>query len=239
MSTTPTKQSFNTVTIWHNVSRDGLDRPLGMILGYQPEHEFTPVARYVDDTPFHEEGDARVLAGEAFQTFNIGDDPDHNTGIEPERVALAVAYRANKNRSLSVGDVVQVGGIWLACARFGWERIDSPANLVWRRVHGSTPLPPEGEAERPLTWADVMGLEQVGVAAERGHQVRRLIDEQVFTGTARSIGDAEGAQSRLASQSDVRDRFLRVTLAISGVDVFWPVMVLAQELHEGTFTVDQ
>jgi hypothetical protein len=118
-----------TVTIWHNVAQDEHQRPLGMIDGYQPGHPLTPVAR------FHTERASEDVLAEVFQLYNVGDDPDYGT---PDDRALA--YRHRGNRSLSVGDVVQVNQQWWACAPFGWTHINPPPaeQLTGGTAYGST-----------------------------------------------------------------------------------------------------
>ena len=51
-----------------------------------------------------------------FEQLNVGGDLVPATDWTEE-------YRANRNRSLSVGDVVQIGEAAYTVARFGWDRI--------------------------------------------------------------------------------------------------------------------
>ncbi len=77
---------------------------------------------------------AASIAAGAFEIFNVGDDPAFG---EPD--PRAVEYRKRGNRSLSVGDVVQVGDVWLACASAGWDVIEAPEWVVMD-THGSGPI---------------------------------------------------------------------------------------------------
>lgn len=88
------------------------------------------------------------------------------------------------------------------------------------------------EPHPALTHGALTALSMIAGAAEGNHRVGRTIDGTVFTGTARSIGDADGRSLR---QRDVRDGYLRVTLDGGGVDAYWPVVDLMGEVHEGTF----
>lgn len=121
------------VVIWHNIGTDFAGRHLAMMDGYQEGHPLVPVYRYVAV------GDPVSVANQAFHVFNVGDDPDFGTP-DPD----AQRYRALKNRSLSVGDVVQVGDTWLACALDGWTEVPAPEVIVREATtHGTTPLPRE------------------------------------------------------------------------------------------------
>jgi hypothetical protein len=76
----------------------------------------------------------------------VGHDPDF--GIPDQR---AVAYRQAGNRSLSVGDVVQVDAIWLAVDPIRFRQLTQvPTGIALgtEPVHGSTPilLPPEQQS---------------------------------------------------------------------------------------------
>lgn len=53
--------------------------------------------------------------------------------IDSPTADWAVAYRAERNRSLSVGDVVVIGETAWAVASFGWDRISSEdlAAAIW------------------------------------------------------------------------------------------------------------
>lgn len=133
------------ITIYHNISTDVYGRPIGMLDGYMPGHALVPVARYVEENAT----DNLVEACErAFHLFNVGDDPAYGTP-DPR----AVAYRDNKNRSLSNGDVVQIrnGQVmhWLACTSVGWRNVDSPEWLtVGASRHGTTGMSREEYAPR-------------------------------------------------------------------------------------------
>ena len=116
------------VTIFHNVNpRDaslGLNRSLVAAdneRGY--ERVTTPCShKLVPVLTFGWESDREPDLDKMFRWFNIGADP-----TEAEAIKLLVAeYRIRRNRSLSVGDVIQVGDKFYACASAGWDEV--PAN---------------------------------------------------------------------------------------------------------------
>lgn len=131
------------IDVYHNVYRERragyteADFPAGMIDGWQGHHPVTLVATLELDavalsTAYPEE----AACEEVFRLFNVGDDPAFG---EPD--PRAVAYRAQRNRSLSKGDVVCLDDrFWLACASFGWERIGRPAQITVTTLSGTTPL---------------------------------------------------------------------------------------------------
>uniref|UniRef100_UPI003F498FF8 hypothetical protein n=1 Tax=Pseudonocardia sp. CA-138482 TaxID=3240023 RepID=UPI003F498FF8 len=88
----------------------------GHYFGYAPEHQVRKVFCY-DTRP---EGVDAAL-DEAFTLLNIGHDPAFGTPDE-----RALAYRAGRHRSLSVGDVLCVDGLWFAVADLGFEAIKPP-----------------------------------------------------------------------------------------------------------------
>jgi hypothetical protein len=120
-----------TVTVFHNVCRDG--EP--MLTGYRPSDVLVPVATWT----VRRWRDPEEVAEDAFRLLNVGEDPVFG---KPDPVA--VEYRQRGNRSLSVGDVVRVGNRWLAVAPFLFTEVDWPAafSLVpcWP---GSAPLSDE------------------------------------------------------------------------------------------------
>lgn len=83
--------------------------------GYQPGHPLQKVFGYEIPTT----SDAYTLADEAFAAFNAPLEL-----LNPTYRAIAKAYRAAGNRSLSVGDVLRIGDTWLACAPTGWVELD-------------------------------------------------------------------------------------------------------------------
>ena len=115
------------VTLFHNVSADECGRSWGAF-GYQPGDALVPVFDYEDDTS----PNVRGALEQAWERFNVGTDK------------LAASYRARRNRSLSVGDVVLIRGertTWHAVASLGYDQIDAPTTLVWASQHGTEPLP--------------------------------------------------------------------------------------------------
>lgn len=122
---------IQTVLVYHNVTmEDG--RPIGMLDGYADGHTLSLVA-VLDDMPVSRSTVATLE--DVYRLFNVGDDPEF--GVPDAR---ALAYRARRNRSLSVGDVVYVGGEWHGCASFGWTRINPPTRFADAPVRGTTPL---------------------------------------------------------------------------------------------------
>lgn len=88
---------------------------------------------------------------------------------------------------------------------------------------------------RVLTIPDVISIGAIVGAAQHSYKVARLMDSgDVVEGTARSIGDQNGAF--LATGEDVRDGYLRVT-TLQGWEAFWPMHALVSEQQEGTFIV--
>ena len=131
-----------TVTVWHNIATDHTGRPIGMIDGYQPGHPLVPVAHWsvAAGTPR-----ADVLA-ETFAVLNIGDDPDFGT---PDRRVLL--YRARGNRSLSIGDVIQIGATWNAVAPVGFTTIAAEPDIrLGARRPGTRPLIPLSATDHAL-----------------------------------------------------------------------------------------
>ncbi len=129
------------VVIWHNVATDDLGRSESMSTGYRPGDPLVPVHAYdvPDVTGAGDVALAHDAADAAFDLFNIGE-----TGE-------AVPYRARGNRSLSVGDVVQAGDVWLACASQGWKRIEAPTRFALGvHKHGTHSL--------AATWGDTPGV---------------------------------------------------------------------------------
>jgi hypothetical protein len=117
------------VRIFH--TNDFLDACLS---GYRPEHTVSEVFTYDVASP-RTETDVNALLSKAFHLFSVGDDPAHGTPDE-----RAVAYRRRRNRSLSVGDIVEVGGSFYACKSRGWSVLDTAPRIEQRRSHGTTPL---------------------------------------------------------------------------------------------------
>ena len=121
-----------TVTIFHNVAYDPEGRHIAMLDGYQPGDPVVAVFTYQADPAGRT---AEQIADEAFGTFN-----DHPR--DPDGADLACAYYQRRLRSLSVGDVVAVGGILLAVGRpAGWEPVTAPLTEVRTPEHGTHPLP--------------------------------------------------------------------------------------------------
>ena len=98
------------VTIWLNVQRDSSGHAPGF-LGYRSSHEMEPVFTYAmavkdDINPNLQEyrlTPQEALCEMAFQAFNAPEE-----FLSGRNLSLARRYRANRLRSLSVGDVIQV-----------------------------------------------------------------------------------------------------------------------------------
>ncbi len=118
------------VRIYHNVSQDELGRSLSMLDGYTEGDPLVLVAEY--DAPTFSTAGA---IDAAWRVFNVGDDPEF--GIPDP---TAVEYRKRGNRSLSVGDVVEVEGDFYAIDNVGQRLIDEPTHVI-RHLHGTNPMP--------------------------------------------------------------------------------------------------
>lgn len=124
------------VTVWHNLATDNVGRSVSMMEGYKAGHPLVPVSQYAGEAAKTDE----TLLSEAWHRFNVGDDPSFGTPCP-----IAVEYRTRRNRSLSVGDVVQIrddqGTRWYACASFSWDAIEPPKWFARRAsTFGTTPL---------------------------------------------------------------------------------------------------
>ena len=126
--------------IFHNITTDANGRPLGMLDGYEHGHALVPVAIFDVDGDYPLE--------QIYHLLNVGDDPQMMGGCPDER---AVIYRQNRNRSLSVGDVVALKDgdeiTWSMCASIGWTTITPPRWLAAHASqHGTTAM------DLPASW---------------------------------------------------------------------------------------
>jgi hypothetical protein len=107
----------HTVTIYLNVQYDATGHLSGMLDGYQAGDEVTPVFTYCpwdksDYTPV-------MLAEDAFRLFNA---PEESI-TQKYDLKITLRYRANKLRSLSVGDLVMIDGEVFACEKMGFRHL--------------------------------------------------------------------------------------------------------------------
>lgn len=124
------------VRIYHNIADDHF-------FGYQTGHPIVLVCTLRQAAASDE-----VILEQMFHLFNVGDDPDFGTP-DPR----AVEYRRRRNRSLSVGDVVDIAGRLYACAGTGWTPVTAPT-LSTDSVPGTTYLHivPDTEEECRHVW---------------------------------------------------------------------------------------
>lgn len=109
------------VTIWHNVNRDVNGHPTFFFHGYQPGDAVTPAFTFTWPN------DDEQITDYCFHVFNAPEDY-----LDKDERKLADRYRVNRLRSLSVGDVIQVGNKFWACKSVGWEFLgtDVPMNVA-------------------------------------------------------------------------------------------------------------
>lgn len=91
--------------------------PMGMMFGYEPDHGLMLVL----DSTVLATADDIAMCSRVFRLLNIGDDPEFGP-VDPR----ATNYRAAGRRSLSVGDVVQVGRQFYSVDRVGFSQIEAP-----------------------------------------------------------------------------------------------------------------
>jgi hypothetical protein len=119
--------------VWVRVFHNNQRAQGAFLRGYEPGQTITEVFTYTTrpqgDTPDH------VLADEAFDLFNIGDDPDFGTP-DPR----AVDYRGRLNRSFSVGDVLAIDGRFYSCDSSGWRELTEAPPVEQITAPGTTPL---------------------------------------------------------------------------------------------------
>lgn len=97
-----------TVQVWLNANA-----PDSFIYGWQPEHTMQFACSFVPDLdPPLDRNVARLLEL-VFRQLNV-DDPT---------AQWAKDYRADRRRSLSVGDVVVIGEVAYACESVGWKQV--------------------------------------------------------------------------------------------------------------------
>lgn len=90
------------------------DCPEHAFRDYLPGHcDLTPAIQYTAVKHGRPDGETLILE-EAFEAFNVGIECD----------PVTARYRAAGNRSLSVGDVVEVAGRSFVCRRAGWTLVE-------------------------------------------------------------------------------------------------------------------
>lgn len=106
------------VTIWHNVNQDDHGRPTGFMRGYHPGDSMCPVFTFAKK-------DDKNILDYCFHVFNA---PEEYLETKEER-RIAETYRANRLRSLSVGDVIQVRNRFWTCRPVGWDYLGEDVAL--------------------------------------------------------------------------------------------------------------
>lgn len=138
---------YRTITVYHNTNAEG------MLRGYSKNDAVTPVFTYADDVEFYitvnhlggvvssveDLKDRTPYANFMFAAFNSYPDEMH---VDLKYTSLVRAYRALRLRSLSVGDVVDIGGELFAVGSTGWTKLEASATkltpgslLVGRNPH--------------------------------------------------------------------------------------------------------
>lgn len=100
------------VQVWLNEEPNGMG-----FLGFKPHHPLRLATEYYTDAKLLDSGSATPVLEQAFEQLNI-DQPVTEWAKE---------YRANRNRSLSVGDVVVVGELAYSCESVGWKAVSLTA----------------------------------------------------------------------------------------------------------------
>jgi hypothetical protein len=90
-------------------------------------------------------------------------------------------------------------------------------------------------SDRVLTVQDACALADIVRAAQGNKPVARLFNGHVVHGTARNICRRDGCLAE--ATDDVRDLFLRVR-SLTGLEHFWRVGVLMEELSTSTFGIE-
>lgn len=120
MALAPLTTTDRIVNVYLNVARDELDRPTALFDGYKAGDPLRHSFR-LPLTDAEQELSPSTLAEKVYDLLNIGDDPTFGTPDE-----RAVAYRLALLRSLSVGDVLEIDGQYLAVAGMGFVSVDAP-----------------------------------------------------------------------------------------------------------------
>jgi hypothetical protein len=112
------------ITVWHNLDRDaslGVNRTLRADADsiqreyVKHSHALVAVASWEDTRDSHPDFDTY------FRLFNVGADETDAAALK----LLVSDYRDRRNRSLSVGDVIQWGQEFWACDTDGWTQVPS------------------------------------------------------------------------------------------------------------------
>ncbi len=97
------------VTVYHNVSRDAFSGfNYGNEDGNNPHYLVKVFAFDTARFTQYSEPSHNEILSECFEEFNVGETP------------LAAEYRTRQLRSLSIGDVIDIGGRAYSCERFEW-----------------------------------------------------------------------------------------------------------------------
>jgi hypothetical protein len=118
-----------TVSVWHNVTRDGAGLPSGYF-GFNPGDQMVKVFTYHTQARGRHPED---IAEDAFAAFN--DFPRDGEGQD-----LARQYRARRLRSVSRGDMITVGEAALIVERAGFSVLRGGFAPVRVHDHGTHPL---------------------------------------------------------------------------------------------------
>lgn len=120
MPLAPLTATDQIVNVYLNSAQDEFGRLTALISGYTPGDPLRHCFRLpLDET--EKALSTEQIAGKVFHLLNVGDDPD--MGVPDQR---ALAFRLSCMRSLSVGDVLEIDGAFLAVASLGFTEIEAP-----------------------------------------------------------------------------------------------------------------
>lgn len=109
--------------------------------GWEPTTEVIKVAEFTIDAT-----DPIRACDLAFMLFNVGHEPEFMNDKPDQR---AIDYRARGNRSLMIGDVVAVDGVFYDLTRRdGWTRRAAAPQISTTAIELSTPFDTDVSPER-------------------------------------------------------------------------------------------